>query len=64
MVTITARNGVTLSANAGQNGFPPSTVAKVYKDQRHLGDFAESDLGRARREERRNKAARRAFFAR
>lgn len=63
MVTI-SRNGVTLSAHAGQNGFTLATVSAVYKPQRHDGDFAESDLGRKRREERRNKRMQRDFFAR
>lgn len=64
MVTIISRTGVSLSAGAGQNGFPPANVAKVYKVQRHEGDFAESDLGRARRQDRRNKRMTREFFAR
>lgn len=63
MVTIT-RNGISLSANARDNGFPPVGFQAVYKPQRHDGDFAESDLGRARRQDRRNKRMQRDFFAR
>lgn len=59
MVTITARNGVSLSRNSSENGFPPATVARKFKTARHLGDFAESDIGRARRQERRQRRAER-----
>ncbi len=57
MVTFNSPRGVTLSRNASDNGFPPSTVARKFKQARHLGDFAESELGRERRAERRARLA-------
>lgn len=63
MVTATARNGVTLSANSRTNGFPPAGVAVIFKLATHEGDFAECDLGRKRRAERRARIAdKRAFL--
>lgn len=60
MVTFTNQRGITLSASATLNGFPlPARVLRSVG----AGDFANSDAGRARRNDRRNKAAQRAFFA-
>ena len=56
MVTISP-NGITLSANASANGFPPATFSVIYKVQRHEGDFAACDMGRRRRAERRERIA-------
>lgn len=56
MVTLTARNGVTLSASASQNGFPPSSFARKFKVP-GMGDFAAREDGRKRRAERRQRLA-------
>lgn len=59
MVTI-SRNGVTLSAHAVQNGARAPRYLPTPRPD--LGDFANREEGRARREARRDKRAARAVF--
>ena len=62
MVTLISRNGVTLSANATANGFPPSTFARKFKVA-GMGDYAARVEGRQRRTERRQRlASKRAYL--
>lgn len=61
MVTI-VRNGVSLSAHAVLNGARNPVPADV-RAPRDSGDFAETSQGRQRRQDRRNKAMARSFFA-
>lgn len=63
MVTI-SRNGVTLSKNAVENGARMPVHSSTVRPRPDLGDFANREEGRARREARRSRKAERAFFAR
>lgn len=58
MVTIVSRTGVSLSASATINGFPPATVSRKFK-LAGMGDYANREEGRARRQERRQRNAER-----
>jgi len=60
MVTKISPNGVSLSAHAGQNGFRLPAIATRSPG---AGDFANREEGRQRRQDRRNKAMQRSFFA-
>lgn len=56
MVTIVSRTGVSLSASATINGFPPATLARPFKVA-GMGDYAAREEGRQRRQERRQRLA-------
>ncbi len=61
MVTLKTANGITLSANASQNGFPLRVAAFKVPG---MGDYAERNDGRQRRRVRRERISdKRAFLS-